>query len=393
MSRRRNFRITTKGIDIDSPPKYQDDQHAVMSKKVLGQNPSVQFAYIASQYDKVRLELLSVYKQNSYQFICAVARGIGKKPNDLLLDTYAPFDRFLEKYAASLSKAKKIPKAKIRLGAGNPGEEFSESSEEIETGTEEQLETTEEKSRFTAGNISYDAFSALFSKWVANNHSTQLHKAVADADIMFAFLRFKYHSINRPNDNPIDVLNNIGFVTVELPTWIGNGQEKTFYDIITNRTQGNYVLQPSQSQPTSLQDESELINQIETLLSFKKGKAVVDISYELFKYEMLPEKFHSMYFGPDLIFGIGQAMQKLREEYRFQKKNDRLFAEFVENEKWRDLFVSLVSCILNLQQKLTAFNAPQGTIRMLRTDINAYVSKFRDYPGFSNSTPISKYNI
>lgn len=402
MRRRKSFKLTTKGVDFGSDNTTRDIEFGDINlEEYLKGGENAQLSELRAIADTSEIQLVHAYAQNSYQFIAAVARGIGKKPEDLLLDVYKPFEQVLDRWAKRGRKKKALPKMKINLGVKETEEiEEEDTGEETVDNPEEQAtkkstkpeqviyEDVIEENEVTIQN-SLDTYKMnLHFLIIATDGESEADRRRDDANFIY-FNWLRYLLLLDPNNSDEKAqLDSIGYIDIELPKWIDDrGRAIEFYQIMTTKRPQDFKL------ATQTPDNTALKNVLLQLFERQDRSRDAEALSDVYKYTILPKKFRKAFFGPDLIYGIGQAMQKLREAYQFTKKNDVLFVEFVENEKWRDLFVSLVSCILNLQTKLTAFNAPQGTIRMLRTDVQAYVSKFRGYPGFVSATQSFSYNI
>lgn len=379
MARRPNFKVTTQGVDFENNPSTSAF-NTIRPDELFKASETDQVRELIYQFHPPTVQLVHMYAQNSYRFIAAVSKAIGKKPEDLLLDMYKPFEQLLDQWAASNKEKKRLPK--FKLGAKKGRQESTSDSDESDESETADLPQESKKVDPPSQDESqeYQSFHDELYNFMKTEFNDDQKLSEYDAKPGFYIINWnRYLFINGGSQK--NFFEEFGYIDIELPTWVNEqGSFLNLDQILVTKTKNAKFTLASNSS-SSWAPLKDIVKQ---LFEQQERNVHTEQLINLYKYSILPEKFSKIFFGNDLTYGIGQAMQKLREAYHFTKKNDTLFAEFVENEKWRDLFVSLVACIINLQQKVTAFNAPQGTIRMLRTDVQAFVSKFHDYPGFAN---------
>jgi hypothetical protein len=205
------------------------------------------------------------------------------------------------------------------------------------------------------------------------------------------FLNYLRYIISRSKDEDMSndiIIEEIGimrmdFSNIEFSTPLAPGQKlENFMDFFMAPGVRYAISTASQQSAANPVFAPELFSVVEQLFGASEQAVQASNLVEFYKYSVIPERYSNLLFGPDLIYGIGQAMQRLREQYKFTRTNDELFVEFINDEHWRDLFVSLVVGVINLQQKISSFSAPQNMVRMIENNVELTTMKFSSFTKF-----------
>jgi hypothetical protein len=423
--KRKGFKLTTSGVTFDDTMPY--DRPTEYEQPV---NAEEQFGALLMYLKKPKAAFIQKHSTIIDRFISAVARGINKKPEDLVLDPYGPFIEMLKRWATNYKASKNIPKTSIRLGgkfllrgdeteeeqtnprARGDGPTSEEELEEFFAGTD-PAPGTEESTEFFAGDSDVppprrmatqrefeDAYFKRYPELLQEN------TLLTDDSLFLNYLRYVYEYGNNPSDSLATIVDRIGVMlgafTFDIAVVGGKARPFKFEEFFLERgirfakTIPKSAPTPEPVQPTSqpapssqpkIEYSSELLNILKGLLeeSADASKAAEFVSE--YEYTILPKRYSEFFFGPDLVYGIGQSMQRLREAYKFSRSNDELFVDFLNDEQWRDLFITLVVQVINLQQKISSFNAPQSIIRMLENNAELTVGKFSGFKRFHRTQP------
>ena len=401
--KRKGFKLTTSGVSFD-PPMPNDLPPTYATQADTAED---EFAGLLTALKNPRSAFIQKHSTIIDKFISAVARGINKKPEDLVLDPYGPFIDMLKRWATNYKASKNIPKTSIRLGG-----KFLLRGDE---------DTDEEPTEFFAGEPDppgnppfkgpIDPKRVMANRGDFTEAYLRKYPALAESDTMtedsyfLNYLRYAYEQGKNPSESLESIVARIGVMfaplTFDVAVVNGVATKFNFMDFFLGggiryaKTLPKPDLPPKPepsvvAPPNSQQYPPELLEILKVLLDestdgFKAAEFVSE-----YEYTILPKRYSKFFFGPDLIYGIGQSMQRLREAYKFSRGNDELFLDFVNDEQWRDLFIGLVVGVINLQQKISSFNAPQSVIRMIQSNVELTVGKFSQFKRFHRTQPPAK---
>lgn len=411
MAKRPTFSITTTGINLN--PEL-DALPAMLGPE---NEASRQFQILVDNSDVTGL--LHAHTMAVNKFIDAVAKGIKKKPEDLVVDYYKPFVSLLEHWAANY-KAQHVANLpqKFLLGAGGitAGNQEEESDTEMPSPPAPKPATLFLEQPITVDLLSYKMFKAkVYAKSLQGDARTNEF----EISQLLNYLKYLFLKTNSGEDYPDkeSIWQDMAWLTVDnqqplsievdgRTTVEGKpGPPKTLTECFFAKGPGKIKLKQklkpaAPSPPTTTPSRTtEITAFLEFLFQHEAEAATASNLVEFYKYSVLPKRFSNRLFGPDLIFGIGQAMQSLRQTFHFRQTitNDELFADFVNDENWRDLFVSLVVKSILLGEKYSSFNPPKGVIEMLKREIESISVRFRGFQKFNQTFPSAaaplKYNI
>jgi len=403
MAQRPKFRITTTGIDLKPelddlklPPVVQPKSEALRQFDILVQNSGI-------------AELLHAHTLAVNKFVDAVAKGIKKNPEQLMVDYYRPFVALLEHWAANYKVQNTPPKQFLLSGK----------KKRPQTRTEEEEPTQMQEEEI--GAIDVLSFSGFKAKLLGERRPTEL--PLNEPTLLFNYLKYLFVNANYAEQYPDanNVWKDIALLSIAEPEpfsittegdFIMNGGQveapTTLLDSFTFQGSGTINLTPRtdvppptaqpppQPSPPAVQPKDKLTDLLEFMFQHEAEAANASNLVEFYKYSILPKRFSNRLFGPDLVYGIGQALQSLRQTFRFRQSNDELFVDFVNDEAWRDLFVSLVVKSILLGEKYSAFNPPKGVIELLKREIESIAVRFRGFKKFNQTFPTSApllYNI
>ena len=343
------------------------------------------------------------------RFISAVAKGINKRSEDLVLDPYGPFIDMLRRWATKYKASKNIPKTKIKLGGkillrGDETEE--EDTEEFFAGLTNPPtpspppKVPTERTVATLGDFAkaYVFRYPLFE---------DVNSPMTEDSFYLNYLRYVYEQSRNPSESLQSIVSRIGIMFVPLPfdTAVINEvpQKFNFKEFFLSngvrfaKTTIKPVAPPEPitppAAPAKAEYPPELLEILKELLDESTDGFEAEEFVSEYEYTILPRRYSQYFFGPDLIYGIGQSMQRLREAFKFTRTNDELFVDFLNDEQWRDLFIGLVIGVISLQQKISSFNSSQSVIRMIQSNVELTVGKFSTFKRFHRTQPQVRRSI
>jgi hypothetical protein len=387
------FKVTTAGVTVDPVlPNF-----ATPSAEGVADNVYDQFARLLDSTKYSFDAFIQKHSQLVDRFISAVAQGINKKPEELVLDQYQPFIELLRKWASNYKASKNIPKSKIRLGDRML----------LKAGEEEESDTDEFSEFANSSPVSLSEFkTALLA---ANPALTE--SEVTKNDIYLNYLRYYMTKVKNPLRSTEEIIKDMGLMVGLFQVFVdANGNpfdlEKFFEGggvrvmklspriAPVPAAPASPVVVQAPPAPSPAQYSPALLEIMKELLDEAPDGFTASHLVDEYEYVILPKRYSNSFFGPDLIYGIGQAMQRLREKYKFTRTNDELFVEFINDEHWRDLFVSLVVGVITLQKKISSFSTPQNVVRMIENNVELTVAKFSTFTKFHRQAqPKRQFNF
>lgn len=408
MSKRPFFQVTTSGVEtVPSLPsssartnyekKETSDIFSELVDSPLKDKPMAAFIHLHSQAVDI--------------FIRAVAKGIGMKPEELVFDQYQPFLKLLEHWAKNSRKSKNIPKTKIRLGKRILIGQGSEEEEESES-TKMEGSTEVEVPKKT-NMLGPEQFKALFVQYREDQSDDNIY---TDDMIFLNWLRYFYEKHNYPNRTDNEIIAQMGAMVVPFNLFTlykTDGAAEQRFDFgemflgrglravseIERYSNTGQTMKTPVASSTPKRPKNEIskatLELIEHLLEEAPESVHASNLVAEYEYSILPERYSKFFFGKELVYGIGQAMQRLREKYNFTRTNNELFTEFIREEEWTALFVTLVVGVIDLQTKIHSAISPQAMIQNLENRITLTVNKFASFKRFNRqpTTLARKFNF
>lgn len=388
---RKKFVVTTTGITVE--PKFKSPKESI---PVIAESDAPKFFDVLVKASKAGIAAIVMsHQQVASRFIAAVANGIGKKPEDLVVDYHKDFVTLLERWAAN-DKARYTITPNIRIGGkillGAGGESSDETTEDPSLTTPDPKPKPTFQPRVDVTPLYSVTDDEVLQPGEFADRFRKIHVDVSADEVFLNYLRY---IVSRSKDGDTEndlIIQNIGimrfdFSTIAFKAPLNPDTKLQNFSDFFLASGVRYAIPEQQPATVDPQPSSTLLDVVDQLFAESESAVQASNLVEFYKYSVIPERYSNLLFGPDLIYGIGQAMQRLREKYKFTRTNDELFVDFINDEHWRDLFVSLVVGVITLQKKISSFSTPQNVVRMIENNVELTVMKFSSFTKFHRQAP------